>query len=191
MKRRKSKHRAPGEPPLPGLTPPPPDSVRGEATQPETPGEDFNVFAGVGNAKPIYGSPEWWKAFDRYYTSALWKQRATRRLDLANHQCGENGCPHRAAEVHHLNYDRWGKGGELDGDLLPLCKTHHALADAKRRAESRAAFERDSMDALDAARFEGFVRAVCGDSAVDPDTLSELRERYDEKFNARDGDDSE
>jgi hypothetical protein len=37
----------------------------------------------------------------------------------------------------------------LDSDLLPLCKPHHDIADAKRRAEGRAANERRREEAVE------------------------------------------
>lgn len=139
------------------------------------------------NDKPPFGSTAWWKGFDRYLVSDLWKRRASRRRGGPNCPCSEPGCPCPATEVHHLNYDRWGKGEELDSDLSPLCNLHHKAADEKRRSKTL----RDNAAAYGAARFAGFVQVRTEGGPVDEDKLRQLREEYDEREQGGEGDDYE
>jgi hypothetical protein len=137
------------------------------------------------NDKPPFGSARWWKSFDLYCASDLWKRRARRRLGGPNCPCSEPRCPRVATEVHHLNYDRWGTGEELDSDLLPLCKTHHDIADARRRKERDRKNEEALEEAREDAACERFVAARTGGAWVGSEELDELREEFDQWWSDR------
>lgn len=197
---RNPKRRPPGyTPSLPGCGPEliRPVSVKGEAL-PATcfPGSFLSGFPHAEvNDKPPFGSAAWWRNFDNYCASDVWKRRRDRRCVLANHQCSEDGCPRPATECHHLNYDRWSKGEELDSDLAPLCKPHHEIADARRRRESKRERAKKAAADYDEAGFRWWVRREYGGTeflkTASYDALCELRAEYDDWQCDREGDDYE
>lgn len=193
MKPRKSKR--PGyTPSFPALrdelippSPLPVASVTGDAA----PGSFLpGIALAAVNDKPPVDSSRGVKNFAAYYDSEVWKRRAGRRLALANFQCAVDGCPRRATEVHHLNYDRWGKGEERDSDLSPLCKPHHDRADARREAQE----EIKAAAAYVAAGFDRAMRVRHGDDYYEQlgrEGVAEAREEWDDRQRDREGDDYE
>ena len=67
------------------------------------------------------GNPE----YDRYIHSAVWREKADRRLEVDGHVC--QVCGSAATDVHHLTYDRFGH--EDMGDLISLCRKCHEKAE--------------------------------------------------------------
>lgn len=63
----------------------------------------------------------------RYIRSPRWKARAAKYLRKHGRRCA--ACRRRdRIEVHHLSYDRAGRGKEPDRDLRALCRWCHQLA---------------------------------------------------------------
>ena len=192
MKPRKSKR--PGyTPSFPALRdeliPPSPLPIIG-STGAAAPGSFLpGIALAAVNDKPPFGSVAWWRSFDNYCASDVWKRRRDRRCALANHQCSEDGCPRPATECHHLNYDRWSKGEELDSDLSPLCKPHHEIADARRRRESKREREKTRAAAYDEAGFDRRMTVRHGNKWWEQLSSEEVAEERDEWRSDREADD--
>jgi hypothetical protein len=109
--------------------------------------------------------------YRRYLQSQQWKEKCARKLKEAKHCCERCGIPEEYArlEVHHKTYERL--GNELSIDLEVVCVHCHPIADQERSYQSK----RRSMQKLDNARFQGWVRKVYGDN-YDPDEYT--YERY-------------
>lgn len=61
-----------------------------------------------------------------YLGSEAWRAKRSERLEIGNHRCA--ACESSVdLQVHHLTYARI--YNEDMADLLPLCKTHHMLAE--------------------------------------------------------------
>lgn len=73
--------------------------------------------------------------YDTYFDTPDWALIRSRRIAHARGRCehvaGGARCEQKATTVHHLTYARLGH--ERLSDLIALCETHHAEADAARR----------------------------------------------------------
>lgn len=67
------------------------------------------------------GNPE----YERYIHSPSWRELAKKRMDADQGKCLV--CGHKATEVHHLTYDRF--GNEALDDLVSLCSQCHRKAE--------------------------------------------------------------
>ena len=80
--------------------------------------------------------------YDAHLGSAGWRDSAARKaeLQLAGHRCRvcDRGPPNVRLDVHHRNYDRFGR--ERVEDLTTLCRECHVVVtDALRRRRNATA----------------------------------------------------
>lgn len=100
----------------------------------------------------IYGTPEWWQAYDKYMHSPEWRrikerviERAERRGGLCE-RCNQKPAGGRFV-VHHLSYENF--MNESLTDLLAICNPCHPWADEERRQSLEDSLE----EACEEARF--------------------------------------
>lgn len=85
--------------------------------------------------------------------SAQWRYIRELMKKLAKFRCQDCGKPSSTLEVHHLNYERFGR--ERMSDLRVLCVPCHKIADKKREDE----VQERAAQAWEAACKEGRERA--------------------------------
>ncbi len=100
----------------------------------------------------IYGTPEWYQAYQKYIHSPEWGKKRWLVIARANQNGGFcERCNQRPADgnfaVHHLSYENF--MNEPLSDLLAICKPCHGPADDERRQELADSFE----DACEEARY--------------------------------------
>jgi 5-methylcytosine-specific restriction endonuclease McrA len=76
--------------------------------------------------------------YHEYLRTPHWRDTRRRALQRAGYQCKRCEARGERFEVHHLTYDRLGR--ELEGDLVVLCESCHALEHMPKHR--REAFER-------------------------------------------------
>lgn len=96
------------------------------------------------------GHPLFRGVYEAYLRSALWKGKRRQVLQRANGCCETCARETGHLEVHHVTYERL--GAELLSDLLALCVSCHAAADAGRQ-----------MQTAFSARLAGWARKRYGD----------------------------
>lgn len=114
----------------------------------------------------IYGTSEFWAAYDAYIRSARWRKLRSAIIDRTKRFCEHCAryCPKRF-EVHHKTYERFTK--ELLSDLEGLCISWHVETHRKRARENRARYEQYCSDRLAEARREGLLTIRYGEDYVD------------------------
>lgn len=65
----------------------------------------------------------WWKAYRAHLDSPAWKSKRAQVFARSNSQCKRGVCTNRAAQAHHLTYERLGE--ELLEDLQAVCIPCH------------------------------------------------------------------
>jgi len=70
-------------------------------------------------------------SYRAYIESEIWERRRAEYYTKYGRQCWACGTQD-AVQLHHMTYANMGR--EEDGDLAPLCRTHHDLVHAYRRA---------------------------------------------------------
>jgi hypothetical protein len=88
----------------------------------------------------IYGTTEYWQAYQIYIHSAQWKQLCRLIRERAAGRCERCGClALKPLEVHHLTYDRFQE--ERLTDLQGLCKPCHGIADVERERRNQRKYD--------------------------------------------------
>lgn len=99
----------------------------------------------------IYGTREFWQAYQDHIQSPAWKKLRREVRERAKNRCER--CPpivhSTRLEVHHKTYERFRR--ELLSDLELLCPTCHRIADAERERRNQQAYETAGQEAREAA----------------------------------------
>jgi hypothetical protein len=139
----------------------------------------------------IYGTPEFWHAYDTYTQSPQWKalcRQVKARAKNRCENCGDPFLPSRGFGVHHITYDRF--RNERLSDLLFLCELCHRAADREREKRNQQAYEAAGEEAREAAWKNSYFTTKYGEDwwqiyGDDPQALEEdfqaWRERKQEE----------
>lgn len=92
-----------------------------------------NTLAYLSDSQQVWMSENSWmrdggakaeKAFRRkYFSSPMWHQLRQIMWHIFDDVCGNLGCSSPATQLHHINYERFGR--EKPHDVIPLCAACH------------------------------------------------------------------